>query len=88
LQNLDEDVYTFRLTCDEAEMERRVRGRSRGIAQGEADLAWELHRFRELSAIQDAAAQRGNLGFVIDTTYLDPRQVAQAIWGKISGGEI
>jgi hypothetical protein len=39
-----------------------------------------LQRFRQLAAIQDVVAQRGDLGYVIDTTTLDARQVAQAIW--------
>lgn len=71
----DDVTYAFRLTCAFDEFERRTapdRGR------------WASDRFRELTAIQSANAQRGDLGFVIDTTDLTIHQVADAIWRNIT----
>ena len=79
LADLDDVVYAFRLTCADDELERRVQRRNR-----DGDVAWELKRFRELSAIQEANSQRGDLGFVIDTTALNVSQVAEAIWRNIT----
>jgi GrpB-like predicted nucleotidyltransferase (UPF0157 family)/predicted kinase len=76
LSACDDVTYAFRLTCSEAEMERRLQSRS-----SDADrLRWELNRFRELAAIQDENARRGDLGDVIDTTALTIDQAAEAIW--------
>lgn len=77
LADLDDEVYAFRLICAESEMKRRIQARDR------EQLEWELERFRELSAIQKAAATRGDLGYVIDTTSLTVSQVADAIWQNI-----
>ncbi|MFM8319498.1 MAG: GrpB family protein [Chloroflexota bacterium] len=83
LNAIDDVTYAFRLVCrDEAEMERRIRGRA-AAQPGEAHLAWELQRFRRLAAIQDAAALRGDLGFVIDTAGRSAAQAAQAIWDNL-----
>jgi len=77
LEPLDARVQVFRLTCAVEEMERRI-GR-RGRADSEGEVVWELARCRELAAIQDAAAQLGFLGVVVDTTTLDVEQTADAI---------
>lgn len=78
LEELDTDIHTFRLTCSEEEIERRVKKRSSNLES----LAWELERFRQLTRIQDTNAQQGDLGKVIDTTKLSARQVAKQIWKK------
>ena len=79
LAELDEEIYVFRLTCSEEEIARRVRQRS----NDPEGLAWELQRFRELTEIQNANAQRGDLGEVVDTTELSARETARAIWAKV-----
>ena len=76
LSAYDDVTYAFRLTCSEAEMERRLQSRSSDPDR----LRWELNRFRELAAIQNENAQRGDLGYVIDTTALTIEQAAEAIW--------
>ncbi len=79
----DSDIYAFRLTAANSEIEQRVRRR------GNMGLEWELHRFLELSVIQEAAAQQGDLGTVIDTTSLSVSQTAEMIaawlwdWEKV-----
>ena len=78
LVELDKQIYTFRLTCSEAEIARRIKQRS----SDPEGLAWELQRFRELTAIQNANARHGDLGEVINTTELSAREAARAIWEK------
>jgi predicted kinase len=78
LAELDEEIYTFRLTCSEDEIARRIRQRSND-AEG---LEWELQRYQQLTEIQNANAQRGDLGVVIDTTHLSAREAARVIWAK------
>jgi hypothetical protein len=43
-----------------------------------------LQRFRELQAIQETNARRGDLGVVIDTTGLSIDEVADALWRAIT----
>jgi len=74
LSELDAVTYAFRLTGAERAMERRIRARATKRA------AWELERFRELAAIMEAGAERGDLGYLIDTTGLTAAQVAEVIW--------
>ena len=76
LADLDDVIYAFRLTCSAEEIDRRIRSRSNDPAR----LAWESKRFRELQAIQERNARRGDLGFVIDTTSLSIEEVADVIW--------
>lgn len=76
LSAYDDVTYAFRLTCSEAEMERRFQSRSSDPDR----LRWELNRFRELAAIQNENAKRGDLGYAIDTTALTIEQAAEAIW--------
>jgi GrpB-like predicted nucleotidyltransferase (UPF0157 family) len=83
LHPLDDEVYAFRLTCAEAEMERRIRRRAGAAGDNPANTAWELQRFRELVAIQEAAAQRGDLGLVVDTSTWSAAQVAEYIWQNL-----
>ncbi|MBN1920016.1 MAG: AAA family ATPase [Anaerolineae bacterium] len=82
LEPLDTEVRVFRLTCAVEEMARRIRLRGRTGSEGE--VAWELARCRELAAIQDAAAQQGFLGTVVDTTSLDVEQTVDAILRALS----
>jgi GrpB-like predicted nucleotidyltransferase (UPF0157 family)/predicted kinase len=86
LSDLDDEIYAFRLVCAEAEMERRIRRRARLLSIDGVDLSWELQRFRQLTQIQDEAAQRGDLGFVVDTTHLSIQGVADVIWNNIREG--
>ncbi len=79
LFNLDDVTYAFRLTCSEAEMEQRIRGRTQEPDQ----LAWELQRFRQLTQILEASALRGGLGYPIDTCGKTARQVAREIYANI-----
>lgn len=76
LVELDEAIFAFRLTCDETEMVKRIRKR------GREQIAWELQRFRELNAIQDAAAANGDIGLPLDTTGLSSAEVARSIWER------
>ena len=80
LAELDNEIYTFRLVCAAAEIERRILSRGNGDAQ---NLAWELARSKELAAIQNTNAIFGDLGYVIDTTQLTARQAAQQIWDNL-----
>ncbi len=81
LQPLDAAIHVFRLTCAPEEMERRILRRGRD--DHEEQLAWERHRFRELLAIQEAAARRGFLGALIDTTTLDIAGVVEMILTQV-----
>ena len=83
LHPLDDEVYAFRLTCSDAEMEQRIRRRAGSSGVSDAFVGWELQRFRELVSIQEAAAQRGDLGFVVDTSALSAAQVAEYIWQNL-----
>jgi GrpB-like predicted nucleotidyltransferase (UPF0157 family)/predicted kinase len=80
LSDLDDVTYAFRLTCSAEEIDRRIRTRSSDPER----LAWESKRFRELRAIQDTNARRGDLGFVFDTTHLSIQGIADAIWNNIT----
>jgi GrpB-like predicted nucleotidyltransferase (UPF0157 family) len=82
LSDLDDEIYAFRLVCDATEHERRVRQRVRTPDV----MVWEVGRGAELVAIQTAAAQRGDLGFVVDTTRLTAVETAQAIWSNLREG--
>jgi len=81
LSEIDEVTYAYRLTCSAEEIARRIRLRGNSDP---AFLDWELQRFRELQAIQDRNARRGDLGFVIDTTGFSIEEVADAIWRDIT----
>jgi predicted kinase len=83
LSDLDDVIYAFCLTCTEEEMEKRVRGRAQHRPPDPAQEAWELQRFRELTTIQEEAAKRGDLGFVVDTSRLSVAEAAEAIWQNI-----
>lgn len=80
LSAYDDVTYAFRLTGAPDEIERRIRARS----TDPDGLRWEFNRFRELIDIQTENAQRGDLGFVIDTTQLSIEEVADAIWHNIT----
>ena len=80
LSAYDDVTYAFRLTCATDEFERRIHTRSTDPDR----LRWESNRFGELTAIQNENAQRGDLGFVIDTTHLSINEVAEVIWRNIT----
>ena len=80
LAPLNDDIRAVRLVCgDEAEMERRIRRRA--AAETGHDLAWELARFRQLSAVQDAAALQGDLGQVIECCHKSLQELGDEILG-------
>ena len=83
LSDYDDVTYAFRLVCAAAELKRRVCARARNQMFDPERLTWELERCHELAAIQDRAAQRGDMGFPLDVTHLDARQAARAIWEDI-----
>lgn len=85
LGELDEQVIAVRLVCDQGEIDRRIR--SRWAGQDEAQLAWEMARARQLVEIQQQAAERGDMGLLLDTTNLDIRQSAQAVWDLVQRGK-
>ncbi len=84
LGELDVQVIVVRLVCDQDEIDRRIRSRWPG--QDETELAWEMARARQLVEIQQQAAKRGDMGLLLDTTNLDIRQSAQAVWDLVHGG--
>lgn len=77
LIKLDDRVHVYRLVCDAAAHAERIRRR------GGSNVPWELTRARELTAIQNAAAQRGDMGTPVDTTGLSVAQVADVIWAHV-----
>ncbi len=80
LSEIEDVTYAYRLTGSSEEIERHIRARSDDPAR----LAWESNRFRELQAIQERNARRGDLGFVIDTTGLTVEEVAAVIWRDLT----
>ncbi|MGC9356589.1 MAG: hypothetical protein ACP5GX_01925 [Anaerolineae bacterium] len=83
LADLDGEIMTFRLTASDGEMERRIRCR-------EENPEWYLNRYKELAAIQEQAAARGDLGIRVDTTGLTIEEVVDVIWRQVEarrGGE-
>jgi GrpB-like predicted nucleotidyltransferase (UPF0157 family)/predicted kinase len=80
LADLDDEIYAFRLTASDEAVEDRIRQREQ---ESDADLRWHLKRYKELVAIQEQAATRGDMGFVIDTTASSASQVADAIWRNL-----
>lgn len=80
LAELDAEIYTFRLVASDEAIEARIRAREQ---ESDADLRWHLKRYKELVAIQEQAAKRGDMGFVVDTTDLTAAQVADTIWQSL-----
>jgi GrpB-like predicted nucleotidyltransferase (UPF0157 family)/predicted kinase len=80
LSDLDDVIYAYRLVASDETIEARIRKRE---LESDADLRWHLSRYKELVAIQEATAKRGDLGFVVDTTGLTAAEAADAIWRDI-----
>jgi GrpB-like predicted nucleotidyltransferase (UPF0157 family)/predicted kinase len=80
LSDLDDEIYAFRLVASDKAIEARIHRREQ---ESDADLRWHLKRYRELLAIQERAAARGDMGFVVDTTGRSADEVAEAIWQNI-----
>jgi GrpB-like predicted nucleotidyltransferase (UPF0157 family)/predicted kinase len=80
LSDLDDEIYAFRLVASDEAIEARIRKRE---LECDADLRWYLKRYKELIAIQDRAAARGDMGLVVDTTDRSADEVAEAIWQNI-----
>lgn len=76
LSSLDSVTHVYRLVASDDAIETRIRQREQ---ESDADLRWHLKRYKELVAIQDAAAKRGDVGFAIDTTDHTAAEVADAI---------
>ena len=68
------DVRCYWLTCSEGEQQKRIHTRAT------RQLAWELNRFFELNAIQEAAAQAGFIGKRINTDGRNIEEVTSIIW--------
>lgn len=79
LAEIDPEIYTFRLVCADAEIERRIHNRSSDPER----VDWELIRYKQLVEIQNRNAAYGDLGYVLDTTHLTARQAAQRIWENL-----
>lgn len=69
----DSDIHTFWLVCAEAEQRERILRRRTGIWE------WELERFLELNAIQEAVSRHGDIGARVDTTGKSVAEVVTAI---------
>jgi predicted kinase len=82
LAGLAGEVRTFRLVATDDAIEARVRARE-DAPDREGELAWYLSRYKELVAIQTAAARLGDMGEVIDTTGIMPAEVADRIWNQL-----
>ncbi|MFL7794676.1 MAG: GrpB family protein [Anaerolineae bacterium] len=80
LSELDDVTHTYRLVASDDAIETRIRQREQ---ESDADLRWHLKRYKELVAIQNAAAKRGDVGFALDTTDRTAAEVADAIWEDI-----
>jgi GrpB-like predicted nucleotidyltransferase (UPF0157 family)/predicted kinase len=80
LSDLDDEIYAFRLVASDEAIEARIHRREQ---ESDADLRWHLTRYKELLAIQERAAARGDMGFVVDTTGCSADEVAEAIWQNI-----
>lgn len=74
-------IFTYRLRADPGIIADRIRQRNG------PDLAFELQRSQELASILDRAATQGDLGTVIDTTYLSVDQTVEAILHNIQQRE-
>ena len=81
LAEFDGRIHAFRLVATNESIEARIRGRE--TEPGE--LAWYLNRYKELVAIQETAAQQGDLGAVIDTTERTVSEVATEIFRLAHG---
>jgi GrpB-like predicted nucleotidyltransferase (UPF0157 family)/predicted kinase len=80
LSDLDDVTYAYRLVASDESIETRIRQREQ---ESDADLRWHLKRYKELVAIQEEAAKRGDVGVVIDTAGRTAEEVAYAIWDDI-----
>ncbi|MFP4345771.1 MAG: AAA family ATPase [Anaerolineales bacterium] len=78
LADLAGPVVAFRLRASDEALERRIRAR-------EERPDWYLRRYRELVAIQERAARRGEMGILIDTTGLTAAEVVDRIWARLQG---
>ena len=77
LQDFDQEIFTFRLTCSEQEHQERIQRRNSD------QLDWELNRSRELNQILSQNSRDGDLGTEIDTSARSAKQVAEIIWKQI-----
>jgi broad-specificity NMP kinase len=75
LAPLELPIHVFRLTCAPDVVEQRIRRRNL------PDVEWEVQRARDLISILERAASEGDIGTLIDTTFLTPEAVVDVIWG-------
>ncbi len=77
LNQVDEEIHSYRLTCAEPAMRRRLN------AQRAEDVEHALRHFREEDAALDEASRGADMGFPVDGSALAPVQVAEAIWQNL-----
>ena len=82
LEGLAGDIHTIRLVASNGAIQARVRARE-DVPERESELASYLRRYKALVAIQTAAAKRGDMGDVIDTTGILPDEVADLIRSRL-----
>lgn len=80
LSDVDDVIYAFRLTGSDEAIAERIQKREWESAD---ERRWHLNRYRELVSIQEQAADRGDVGFPVDTTGRSVAEVAAAIWQDI-----
>ena len=76
LADLAGPIVAFRLLASDEALERRIRAR-------EERPDWYLRRYKELVAVQERAARRGDVGRPIDTTGLTAAEVVDRIWAQL-----
>lgn len=74
---IDDEIHTFRLTCNETAMRRRLQ-----TARVE-DVEAALRQFRVETEALDGAARGADMGYRVDTSAIAPPQVAEAIWQNV-----
>jgi predicted kinase len=78
LSEIGVPIHAFRLRCDPAVIEERIRRRNL------PDVERELRRSLELADIMEKAALDSDLGMEIDTTRLGVEQTVERIWMLLS----
>lgn len=76
LSDLDDVIYAYRLVASDDVIEERIRKRE---LESDADPRWHLKRYRELVAIQEQAAKRGDVGGFAATQLAPLRVIAAPV---------
>ena len=77
LAPLDDSIHCLRLTCDAEAHKKRIKERNH------KDIEYEIQRGLELADIQNKNAMQGNLGKIVETTFLNPQEVAELIYESV-----